>query len=46
MPDEFAMAPAEDGRLDNMIDGPEARHPRESAFRLLNEGTEAFVVRM
>jgi putative cardiolipin synthase len=29
-----------------MIDGPEARHPRESAFRLLNEGTEAFVVRM
>ena len=46
LPDEFAQAPAEDGRLDDMIDGPEARHPNQSAFRLLNEGTEAFVIRM
>jgi putative cardiolipin synthase len=46
LPDEFALAPSEDGRLDDMTDGPEARHPRESGFRLLNEGTEAFVVLM
>ena len=44
-PDEVAIAPAEGGELDRHISPAEARHPGESGFRLVKEGTEAFVVR-
>ncbi|HEX9708338.1 MAG TPA: hypothetical protein VGA24_11935, partial [Steroidobacteraceae bacterium] len=32
--------------MDDLVAGAEARHPGESAFRLVTEGTEAFVIRM
>ncbi len=46
LPDVAAIAPADGGSLDGLGAGAEGRHPGESAFRLVNEGTEAFVVRM
>jgi len=46
LPDQLAIAPAEGGAVDNLVAGVEALHPGESAFRLVTEGTEAFVVRM
>jgi len=46
LPDAFAIAPAEGGPLDQHISPAEARHPGQSGFRLVSDGTEAFVVRM
>ena len=46
LPDVAAIAPAEGGRLDDLSADREARHPGASAFRLVTEGTEAFVVLM
>ncbi len=45
-PDTLAIEPAEGGTLDRHISPAEARHPGQSGFRLVQEGTEAFVVRM
>jgi putative cardiolipin synthase len=46
LPDALAIAPAEGGALDELVASAEARHPGESAFHLVAQGTEAFVVRM
>ena len=46
LPDVTAIAPADGGSLDELVAAAEDRHPGESAFRLVTEGTEAFVVRM
>jgi len=46
LPDETTLAIAEDTPLDRAIAALEARHPDESAFRLVVEGMEAFVVRV
>ncbi len=46
LPFEAAMPPSDNSPLDRMIAGAEARHPGQSAFRLLVEGTEAFVLRV
>lgn len=46
LPDVTAIAPADGGSLDELVAAAEGRHPGESAFRLVTEGTEAFVVRM
>ena len=46
LPDESAVPPGEGTRLDELIAPAEARHPGESAFRLVKEGTEAFVTRV
>ena len=40
------MAPAEGGTLAERIGPVEAAHPGQSGFRLLSDGSEAFVVRM
>ncbi len=45
-PDSVAMAPAEGGALAASIESVESRHPGQSGFRLLSDGTEAFLVRM
>jgi putative cardiolipin synthase len=45
-PDGVAIAVAEGGDLDRTISPAEARNPGQSGFRLVKEGTEAFVVRM
>ncbi len=45
-PDDVAIAVAEGGELDRKISPAEARNPGQSGFRLVKEGTEAFVVRM
>jgi putative cardiolipin synthase len=45
-PHDVAIPPAEGGPLDARIGAAEARHPGQSGFRLVKEGTEAFVVRM
>ena len=45
-PETVAIAPTEGGPLDDRISPAETRHPGESAFRLVKEGTEAFIVRM
>jgi len=45
-PDVVAIAPAEGGALDQRISPAETRHPGQSGFRLVKEGTEAFVIRM
>jgi putative cardiolipin synthase len=42
---EAAAPPGEDGVLDRATADAEARHPGESAFRLVLEGREAFAVR-
>jgi len=46
LPDVTAIAPADGGALDELVAVAEALHPGESAFRLVAEGTEAFVVLM
>ena len=46
LPDESAIPPGEDSRLDQVIGPAEAEHPGESAFRLVKEGSEAFVTRV
>jgi cardiolipin synthase C len=45
LPIESAVRPSEQAPLDQQIAPAEASHPDESAFRLLSEGTEAFVTR-
>ena len=45
-PDTVALAPAEGGTLAERIGPAEAAHPGQSGFRLLSDGSEAFVVRM
>ena len=45
LPVETAIPAAGGSKVDRLIAPAEARHPGESAFRLLNEGPEAFVVR-
>lgn len=46
LPDAAAIAPADGGALDGLAAAAERRHPGESAFRLVTEGTEAFALRM
>lgn len=46
LPKEFATATADSAALDCAFAPAEARHPKESAFRLLSDGTEAFAARM
>ena len=43
-PDQ-ALAPADDGKLDEVIAPVEAAHPGQSGFRLVIEGAEAFALR-
>ena len=45
-PDVVAFAPAEGGVLAERIGPVESAHPGQSGFRLLSDGSEAFVVRM
>ena len=45
LPIETAIPVGEGSEIDRLIAPAEARHPGESAFRLLNEGPEAFVIR-
>jgi cardiolipin synthase C len=45
-PDVVAFAPAEGGVLADRIGPAESAHPGQSGFRLLSDGSEAFVVRM
>src|SRR5688572_10356053 len=44
LPMEVAVPPAESGPLDRLIAPAEARHPNQSAFRLVSEGPEAFAI--
>lgn len=46
MPIETAAAPGVDSPLDRALAVVESSHPGQSAFRLVVEGTEAFVTRM
>ena len=46
LPIDSAMPPGEGSSLDRMIAPSEARHPGQSAFRLVVEGPEAFVIRV
>jgi putative cardiolipin synthase len=46
LPEEPALALADDSPLDQATGAMESSHPDESAFRLVVEGTEAFVVRV
>ena len=46
LPMELATPTANTTPLDNAFEAAESRHPGQSAFRLLIEGTEAFVARM
>lgn len=46
LPDEAAFTAAEGGALTERIAPSEAAHPGQSGFRLVSDGTEAFVVRM
>jgi len=46
LPEEAALAVADDTPLDQATAPLEASHPDESAFRLVVEGMEAFVVRV
>src|SRR4051812_29244578 len=46
LPMELATATASTTTLDRTFEAAEAGHPGQSAFRLLVEGTEAFVARM
>ncbi len=45
-PDVVALAPAVGGTIDDLVAKREALHPGASAFRLVTDGTEAFVLRM
>ncbi len=46
LPEEAALAIADDTSLDRATAPVEARYPDQSAFRLVVEGTEAFAVRV
>ena len=46
LPAQAAIAPDAGGILDERISPAEVSHPGESGFRLVQEGTEAFLVRM
>ena len=46
LPDVTAIAPTETTQLDQLTAPLEAKHPGQSAFRLVVEGTEAFVSRV
>ena len=46
LPVETALPVGQNTALDRALADPEARHPSQSAFRLLVEGTEAFVTRV
>jgi putative cardiolipin synthase len=45
LPPQSAAAPGDAGPLDTAVAAAEASHPGESAFRLVSEGPEAFVIR-
>jgi putative cardiolipin synthase len=45
LPVESAVPPALGSQLDDRIAAEEAKHPGESAFRLVSEGPEAFAIR-
>lgn len=45
LPDEKALPPGNISALDRLIGNAETQHPDQSAFRLVVEGTEAFVSR-
>ncbi|HEY4644903.1 MAG TPA: phospholipase D family protein [Steroidobacteraceae bacterium] len=45
LPIEAAVPPEVETQLDELIAAVEGRHPGQSAFRLLSEGPEAFVIR-
>ena len=45
LPIEIAATPGEQAPLDRLIAPREAGHPGQSAFRLVSEGAEAFVIR-
>jgi len=45
LPAQTAPAPGETTPLDQLLSPAEGQHPGESGFRLVSEGTEAFVVR-
>jgi putative cardiolipin synthase len=45
LPVESALAAGEGSEIDGLIAPAESRHTGESAFRLLHEGPEAFVIR-
>ncbi len=45
LPMETAMPLSAETQLDRLVSPAEARHSRQSGFRLLSEGPEAFVVR-
>ena len=45
LPAESAIPAGDTTALDRAAMQAEARHPRQSAFRLVTEGTEAFVAR-
>ena len=45
LPMELAVPVQQDSRLDAFFGAAESRHPGDSGFRLLQEGTEAFVLR-
>jgi putative cardiolipin synthase len=46
LPEQLASVVAEATHLDKQTAALEAQHPGESAFRLVSEGTEAFVTRI
>jgi putative cardiolipin synthase len=46
LPVVTALLPGEDTPLDRTLSAAEAQHPGQSGFRLVIEGTEAFVIRM
>ena len=46
LPEQIALGTGEDATLDHAIAALEAQHPGQSAFRLLTEGSEAFVSRV
>jgi len=45
LPQQVAVATAQDTRLDQLIGAAEAEHPGQSGFRLVREGPEAFAIR-
>jgi putative cardiolipin synthase len=46
LPEQIAIGTGEDATLDHATAALEAQHPGQSAFRLITEGSEAFVTRM
>jgi len=45
VPVQTALLPGNETRLDDVVGSEEARHPGQSAFRLVSTGPEAFAVR-